>query len=265
MGTRGSCACSLSMRPMSRRGALPEWRQRRETDLPAEPTRAQAAPRLSQTHGDPRRNSRSRPSPGQRAQASFGLSIAPRQAAWAHVAFIDDALVSSNTAGHSRAARSEVEMRLNTLKKSVEFRRVRGGLRSGTDSFLIEGKSRQAPSAPAADGVETTDTRFGFTITKKLGGAVVRNKIRRRLKSVVRALDADTVSAGYDYVVVARRGVLAQPYVSLAADFRRALEKIHRATVAGPATPQGPRVQADSASNRSSVSDPGAHRASKQA
>ena len=265
MGTRGSCACSLSMRPMSRRGALPEWRQRRETDLPAEPTRAQAAPRLSQTHGDPRRNSRSRPSPGQGTQAPFGLSTAPRPAAWTRVVLIDDAMASSDTAGHPGTARSEVEMRLNTLKKSVEFRRVRGGLRSGTDSFLIEGKARHAPSPPAAGVVETTDTRFGFTITKKLGGAVVRNKIRRRLKSVVRALDADTVSAGYDYVVVARRGVLAQPYASLAADFRRALEKIHRAAAAGPAPPQGPRVQTDGASNRSSVSDPGAHRASKQA
>ena len=156
-------------------------------------------------------------------------------------------------------------MRLNTLKKSVEFRRVRGGQRSGTDSFLIETKSRQTPSTSVPGAIETTDTRFGFTITKKLGGAVVRNKIRRRLKSVVRALDADTVSAGYDYVVVARRGVLAQPYASLAADFRRALEKIHRAAAVGPATPQGPRVQADGATTRSSISDPGAPRASKQA
>ncbi len=155
-------------------------------------------------------------------------------------------------------------MRLTTLKKSAEFKRVRGGQRSGNDAFLIEGKSQTGPASHIRTDTPG-DTRFGFTVTKKLGGAVVRNKIRRRLKSIVRDLDADAAAPGHDYVVVARRGVVSQSYASLAADFRRALEKIHRAAPPVSAAPKGQRVQADSASERPSVSGTGATDASKRA
>lgn len=148
-------------------------------------------------------------------------------------------------------------MRLTTLKKSVEFRRVRGGRRSGTDAFLIEGKERSA--GPAENAGENCDvrSRFGFTVTKKLGGAVVRNKIRRRLKSVVRSLDADVVAPGHDFVVIARTGALKQPYAALAADFRRALLKIRGEATKRPAAERAEtqRVDIDAPLDSSGRSD----------
>jgi ribonuclease P protein component len=114
-------------------------------------------------------------------------------------------------------------MQLHTLKKSAEFKRVRGGQRAATGAFVIEGKFR-----PRDPHTPPTPARFGFVVTKKLGNAVVRNKIRRRLKSVVRSLDADALVRGYDYVVIARSEAVSVPFATLAANFARALEKIQR-------------------------------------
>ena len=77
-------------------------------------------------------------------------------------------------------------MGLVTLKKRPEFLRIRGGTRWSSASFVLETKPRAAPTpGRAPDGVGDAgvpDPRFGFTVTKQLGNAVVRNRIRRRLK-----------------------------------------------------------------------------------
>lgn len=124
-------------------------------------------------------------------------------------------------------------MKLRTLRTSAEFRRVRGGARSATDAFVVEGKARAGTrGAAASEAVNPSETgtvgeaaRFGFTVTKKLGGAVVRNRIRRRLKAAVRALDAGAAEPGHDYVIVARAAALDQPFAALAADVARAVRK----------------------------------------
>jgi ribonuclease P protein component len=109
---------------------------------------------------------------------------------------------------------------LITLKKRAEFARVRGGQRWSGRSFLIEGKQR----------IETTpeiQSRVGFTITKKIGGAVERNRMRRRLKAAMQDVLTDHGRPGFDYVVVARRPALTQSYAALVADCRTALMKLH--------------------------------------
>ena len=84
----------------------------------------------------------------------------------------------------------------------------------------MEGKAR--PLDDAAQGA-----RFGFTITKKIGGAVQRNRIRRRLKHALRSLIGDLADPGFDYVVVARRPALETGFTQLSAELRSALERIH--------------------------------------
>jgi ribonuclease P protein component len=129
-------------------------------------------------------------------------------------------------------------MRLETLKRSADFKRVRGGARQHTASFLIEGKKRPGDSSsPAGKAKSEAGTgarseppsqqaRFGFTITKKIGGAVIRNRIRRRLKAALRALDADAARPDFDYVIVARDKAYDQPFGELAADLAKALQRI---------------------------------------
>ncbi|SFR11923.1 ribonuclease P protein component [Desulfoscipio geothermicus] len=51
-----------------------------------------------------------------------------------------------------------------------------------------------------------TTKRFGFSVSKRIGKAVVRNKIKRRLKEVCR-IHGDWFADGYDYIIIARRGI----------------------------------------------------------
>ncbi len=70
--------------------------------------------------------------------------------------------------------------------------------------------------------------RFGFTVTKKLGGAVVRNRIRRRLKAAIAQLAIAEAKDGYDYVIVARQAAHDRPFPDLLADLTRALRGVHK-------------------------------------
>ena len=69
--------------------------------------------------------------------------------------------------------------------------------------------------------------RFGFTVTKALGGAVVRNRIRRRLKAAVVATSGPLAQAGHDYVVVARAAAADRPFDELKKDLEQAFQRVH--------------------------------------
>ncbi len=63
--------------------------------------------------------------------------------------------------------------------------------------------------------------RVGFTVTKKVGNAVIRNRVRRRLREAVRVHAARDMSPGNDYVIVGREDVLFAPFGQLAAELTR--------------------------------------------
>lgn len=65
--------------------------------------------------------------------------------------------------------------------------------------------------------------RVGYTVTKKVGNAVVRNRVRRRLREVVRIVEAETSLNGLDLVLIGRAGTRDRPFTALITDFRKAL------------------------------------------
>jgi ribonuclease P protein component len=118
-----------------------------------------------------------------------------------------------------RAARPA---KLETLKTRSDFARVRGGSRWSGRAFLIEAKRR-------SDAEPSPGARIGFTITKKIGGAVERNRIRRRLKAAMRdVLSEHPETAGYDYVLVARRPALTDLYADILAECHAAIAALHK-------------------------------------
>lgn len=112
-------------------------------------------------------------------------------------------------------------MELSTLKKRAEFLRVRGGPRWSTPAFVLEARARTADA-------EAPEPRFGYTVSKKVGGAVVRNRVRRRLRALVASLAPERLRPGFDYVLIARPGAELRSYQDLAADLGQALDRVHR-------------------------------------
>jgi ribonuclease P protein component len=119
-------------------------------------------------------------------------------------------------------------MRLITLKRPAEFKRVRGGKRVAGPWFVIEAKARPAHAAGDAAAATAATARVGLTITKKLGGAVIRNRLRRRLKEAIRSFEAGTLAGGDDYVLVARDAAVSAPYATLRGELLGALDRLHR-------------------------------------
>jgi ribonuclease P protein component len=109
-----------------------------------------------------------------------------------------------------------------TLKRRAEFLRIRGGARWSTAAFVLETKPREGNAAGEA--------RFGFTVTKQLGKAVTRNRIRRRLREAVRLLAPGHGKPGHDYVLIARLPALDRPFADLSRDLETAFARVHRAT-----------------------------------
>lgn len=70
--------------------------------------------------------------------------------------------------------------------------------------------------------------RFGYTVTKKLGGAVRRNRIRRRLRAAVEAVAGDYCRPGFDYVLVAKPVASTRPFDQLKRDLSEAFQRVHQ-------------------------------------
>ena len=70
--------------------------------------------------------------------------------------------------------------------------------------------------------------RFGFTVTRQVGKAVERNRIRRRLKAAVAGLGATHVKGDFDYVLIARRPALTTAFGAILTDLVKAFERVHR-------------------------------------
>lgn len=124
-------------------------------------------------------------------------------------------------------------MKFTTLKKRSEFLRIRGGARCPTPLFVLETKPRVEPDAA------TSPPRFGFTVTKAMGGAVQRNRIRRRLRAAVTAVAASSARPGLDYVLIARKDAIDVPFDTLKKDLERAFYRVHHASAAKPRPKRG--------------------------
>ena len=69
-------------------------------------------------------------------------------------------------------------------------------------------------------------SRFGFTASKKVGGAVVRNKAKRRMRELVYSLKDRFKEFGYDYVLIARKNIVDKKFEDLKKDLNNTLKKM---------------------------------------
>jgi len=106
---------------------------------------------------------------------------------------------------------------MERLRQRADFLAAASGLKAPSTAFVLQARNRR----------DQGSARFGFTVSKRVGNAVERNRVRRRLREIVRLWAATRARAGHDYVLVGRRAALNLPFERMTQDFEGALRRVH--------------------------------------
>lgn len=125
---------------------------------------------------------------------------------------------------------SDATLKIQKLTKRSEFLACAQAPSSAKGAVVVQARPR---------GDDTPLVRVGFTATKRIGGAVERNRAKRRMREAARALLPEFAVPGVDYVIIARGGVLKRPWGRLLDDVKSALLRL-AAERAAPQIIDGP-------------------------
>lgn len=106
------------------------------------------------------------------------------------------------------------------LRKRADFLAAASGRRFHTERMTVQGRLR---------GDDALGLRFGLTVTKKVGHATERNRIKRRLRAAMQTAAAPYLATNADIVVIGRRDLLTAEYGILLEDLGRALRAVTKA------------------------------------
>ena len=107
---------------------------------------------------------------------------------------------------------------LNRIKKRKDYLAIAAtGRRWVTPSFVLQVRE--------SDNIEQGPF-VGFTVTKKVGNAVIRNRVRRRLKEAAKEVFPHKATAGWEYVVIGRNACVDIAYERIKSDLKWALKKL---------------------------------------
>lgn len=106
---------------------------------------------------------------------------------------------------------------MERLRQRADFLAAATGIKITAAAFVLQARRRSDEGPP----------RVGFTVSKKVGNAVERNRVRRRLREIVR-LSPLALLRGHDYVLVGRRAALSVPFARIAQEFEGALQRVEK-------------------------------------
>ena len=110
----------------------------------------------------------------------------------------------------------DAPLKIERLKKRPDFLACAKAAHCARGAVLVQARPRD----------ENALVRAGFTATKRIGGAVERNRAKRRLREAARLLLPALASPGFDYVFIARGGVTTRPWPRLLDDVKSALIRL---------------------------------------
>jgi ribonuclease P protein component len=127
-------------------------------------------------------------------------------------------------AGGAPGPRPEEAVRLIALSRRADFLAANAGARAPMPGFVVLMRPR---------GDDSPAMRVGFTVTKKIGNAVVRNRMKRRLRALAREVMPAAGTPGADHVVIGRGDGVERDYAALRQELTKALGKVAARSAAG--------------------------------
>jgi len=124
-------------------------------------------------------------------------------------------------------------LRIERIKHRADFLRAQKFRRHYAPGLTLE-------TCPSPENSASTACRVGFTASRKVGSAVLRNRAKRRLRAAAAQILPLLGRSGHDYVLIAKAATLSRPYAALVADLTKALSGAHAAFEAGR-RPEGQR------------------------
>jgi ribonuclease P protein component len=213
-----------------RSGAARSFRRRlrirrlaREADLSTQQAGAQAPPWLSRPLGDGRWPQGDRRPPRARPQEALRLIRSPRLRPSGRSPVGSDAVEWSLDTLRDNGRPGPSGEPLGRLTRRAEFQRVARGRRVPVETFTLQSRRREGAERETVPGA-----RVGLTVTRNVGGAVERNRVRRRLKEALRVAAPLEAEGDHDYVLVARREALGRRFAALVDDVRTAFRAARR-------------------------------------
>ena len=131
---------------------------------------------------------------------------------------------------------------MDRLRQRADFLAVANGARVNSPAFVLQSLDRQSLDRQNLGRDDSGPIRIGFTVTKKNGNAPQRNRIRRRLRELVKRLDPVSMQPHHDYVLVGRRDALSRDFATMLDDLRTAFRKPARQAPNGTSKGRGPRT-----------------------
>src|SRR5258708_1231532 len=117
--------------------------------------------------------------------------------------------------------------RLGRLPNRRDFLRIQTGRRCAMPGFVLQ-------AAPVPAELSLPGIRVGFTVSRKVGNAVTRNRVRRRLREVARQVIPGQARSDLDYVLVGRRAAIGRDFGALRQELCEALKRLKAPVVATP-------------------------------
>jgi ribonuclease P protein component len=132
---------------------------------------------------------------------------------------------------------------MERLRQRADFLAAATGIKVPATAFVLQARKRRNQGPDRDQDQDRGLARLGFTVSKKVGNAVERNRVRRRLREAVRLSAGEGLRGDHDYVLVGRRAALTLPFARIRQELEQAIGRAHSPRPAPKSSAAGRRAR----------------------